>query len=872
MKKEMKYKVLLCLLAGSVLSVNTALAAEYTETISGANDTSYNAIKVQNGNEYTYNFNKGDSLKLTDSTNGIIIDNNNVDSITVNNSLDLYMDNTNYDVWKSSVMAGIVINNASEATIRRNNGGDITINVNDCDGKRYSGVSGVKIANGTSNNTIEIGNSQINVNVLKAQYGVLARGLSAEGTNNKIVMGDGLINVTAESVLNEKGVYYVDAYAVAAYNKTEIKTGDVDITATAIGNEFVTQTLVNGINAELGESTVTIGNGDVIATAVSTGASYANAIYAGGGATVTKGNGNIIAKAEGTGEGTGNIAARGIFANNGTVNVAVADIKAETTGGDSDSQSIGLLGQNNGEINFAGGSIAASADNEEVYVAAISAYDDSVINVNQGTANRVVINGNVDNYGDGAINLNLNTADSVLTGSIEDEKGTLNLANGARWVATGISEVNELTMNQGNIYVETPRIYGDVNISNYGGVGNILFKADDTDKEGVVNIDTGSVVFDDAEKGAFINVGITNNSINTLDVDKTEENLNVLAGKVYYDGNNDNLNGKVVIKEGLITPEASGDLRFDANNKGYVANITGGNRVTQTMDAMKHIAETAIVAWRQEDSTLSQRLGDLRESDGGQGIWVRMSRGEFNYDSQYENQYNFFQLGYDWARGNWHYGAAVSHNDGETTYAQGMGENRSTSLSLYGTWLGRNGHYADIVLKQGRLSNDFDIYTEAGHTHGDYDMWGTSLSGEYGRKIDLKDGWYVTPQAQMTLMRIGGEDFTTNNGIHVRQDSLESAVGRVGFEVGKAFDKKGSIYAKASLLHDFAGSADTYLSLKGLSNSYSQDIGDTWWEAGLGFNYKVNDSSYLYADVVKTFGGDVETPWQWNVGMRWAFV
>lgn len=872
MKKEMKYKVLLCLLAGSVLSANTALAAEYTETISGANDTSYNAIKVQNGNEYTYNFNKGDSLKLTDSTNGIIIDNNNVDSITVNNSLDLYMDNTNYDVWKSSVMAGIVINNASEATIRRNNGGDITINVNDCDGKRYSGVSGVKIANGTSNNTIEIGNSQINVNVLKAQYGVLARGLSAEGTNNKIVMGDGLINVTAESVLNEKGVYYVDAYAVAAYNKTEIKTGDVDITATAIGNEFVTQTLVNGINAELGESTVTIGNGDVIATAVSTGASYANAIYAGGGATVTKGNGNIIAKAEGTGEGTGNIAARGIFANNGTVNVAVADIKAETTGGDSDSQSIGLLGQNNGEINFAGGSIAASADNEEVYVAAISAYDDSVINVNQGTANRVVINGNVDNYGDGAINLNLNTADSVLTGSIEDEKGTLNLANGARWVATGISEVNELTMNQGNIYVETPRIYGDVNISNYGGVGNILFKADDTDKEGVVNIDTGSVVFDDAEKGAFINVGITNNSINTLDVDKTEENLNVLAGKVYYDGNNDNLNGKVVIKEGLITPEASGDLRFDANNKGYVANITGGNRVTQTMDAMKHIAETAIVAWRQEDSTLSQRLGDLRESDGGQGIWVRMSRGEFNYDSQYENQYNFFQLGYDWARGNWHYGAAVSHNDGETTYAQGMGENRSTSLSLYGTWLGRNGHYADIVLKQGRLSNDFDIYTEAGHTHGDYDMWGTSLSGEYGRKIDLKDGWYVTPQAQMTFMRIGGEDFTTNNGIHVRQDSLESAVGRVGFEVGKAFDKKGSIYAKASLLHDFAGSADTYLSLKGLSNSYSQDIGDTWWEAGLGFNYKVNDSSYLYADVVKTFGGDVETPWQWNVGMRWAFV
>ena len=438
------------------------------------------------------------------------------------------------------------------------------------------------------------------------------------------------------------------------------------------------------------------------------------------------------------------------------------------------------------------------------------------------------------------------------------------------WSNTGASNVKSVSISGGSINQISDK---DITVHHYSGAGDINFAAANTDNDGVLNLaNTGDVVIGDAEKGSSVNLGILNNTVNTLDIEKTEENLNAIANKIFYDANDGNLDGKVTVKEGLITPEASGDLRFDANSQGYVANITDGNRVTKTMDAMKHIAETAIVAWRQEDSTLSQRLGDLRESDGGQGIWVRMSRGEFNYDSQYENQYNFFQLGYDWARGNWHYGAAVSHNDGETTYAQGTGENRSTSLSLYGTWLGRNGHYADIVLKQGRLSNDFDIYTEAGHTHGDYDMWGTSLSGEYGRKIDLKDGWYVTPQAQMTLMRIGGEDFTTNNGIHVRQDSLESAVGRVGFEVGKAFDKKGSVYAKASLLHDFAGSADTYLSLKGLSNSYSQDIGDTWWEAGLGFNYKVNDSSYLYADVVKTFGGDVETPWQWNVGMRWAFV
>lgn len=912
MKKEMKYKVLLCLLAGSVLSANTALAAEYNAAILGAEDVSnaYDSIKKQDGNNYTYTFTEDSVLEIDSDKYGIAIGKDifstvNTDSIVVAGA-NLNINIINKQVGTDANGYAISIGAGQQNKIIDMNNNNGYINVNTESNGDSAGAYGVGLLDGVSsnNNKIYIGDSSMNLSAYNSADGrATAAGIyiTSARTNHTIIMGDGQIigkavstndgaeafgicdyskdsnvqigdvfmDISAEG--NTSPSYSINSVGIMKYNTGLIKAGDGDILVTSKLNGDGDSVFAQGIEAQVGSVEKGAGNISVKATVIGNCWDVlACGIHAYDGAEVIKGNGDVTAVAQGSAP----LYARGVFANNGVITVGISNVMTETIGGDNTSESIGLLGWNDGEINYAGGSITAVADSKDAYVAAIHAQDTAVINVNQGTSNDVVINGDINNTGNGEINLNLNTADSVLTGSIYDENGTLNLANGARWIATEYSKVNELTMNQGNIYVETPRIYGDVNISNYGGVGNILFKADDTDKEGVVNIDTSSVVFDDAEEGSFINVGIANNNIDTLDIDKTEENLNVLAGKVYYDGDNDNLNGKVVIKEGLITPEASGDLLFDTtnNNRGYVTNITGGNRVTKTMDAMKHIAETAIVAWWQEDSTLSQRLGDLRESDGGQGIWVRMSRGEFNYDSQYENQYNFFQLGYDWARGNWHYGAAVSHNDGETTYAQCMGENRSTSLSLYGTWLGRNGHYADIVLKQGRLSNDFDIYTEAGHTHGDYDMWGTSLSGEYGRKIDLKDGWYVTPQAQMTLMRIGGEDFTTNNGIHVRQDSLESAVGRVGFEVGKAFDKKGSIYAKVSLLHDFAGSADTYLSLKGLSNSYSQDIGDTWWEAGLGFNYKVNDSSYLYADVVKTFGGDVETPWQWNVGMRWAFV
>ena len=588
----------------------------------------------------------------------------------------------------------------------------------------------------------------------------------------------------------------------------------------------------------------------------------------------TKDNGYL----KSTAEGTGSVTAYALYASGSTINLGNVDLTAKAVGdGTKRVDAKALYVRDGSNVTVRGGTITATAENGSPNTVAAIYVLDSNVNI---ISNDITVNGDICNDVQTGISSNviidLSTKNAVINGNIQDYYGAtvsiqMTLSDGATWNILGGHDnlVAELNLDNGVVNRYTN---DTVRIGKYSGNGNINFDAENTDIDGVLDFsNTGRIYIDNADTNSIVNLGVINNSVNTLDVEKTKENLNAVAENIVYKANDDNLSGKVIIKEGLITPEARGNLAFDKNNVGYVNTISGGNSTTQTMDAMQHLAETAIVAWRQEDSTLSQRLGELRESDGGQGIWVRMSRGEFEYDGEYKNQYNFFQMGYDWAAGSWHYGAAVSHNDGQTTYTHGDGENRSTSLSLYGTWLGDKGHYADIVLKQGRLSNDFDIYTEAGHTSGDYDAWGTSLSGEYGMKVDLDGGWYVTPQAQFTLMRIGGEDYTTNNGIKVNQDSLESAVGRVGFEVGKRISDSGSIYAKASLLHDFAGSADTYLSYKGLTNSYHQDIGDTWCEAGIGFNYKTSENSYVYADVVKTFGGDVATPWQWSAGLRWTF-
>ena len=661
MKKNLRSKILLCVLAGGVLAANTALAAEYkeyTESISSGNENYSTEIKSSDANgNYTYNFGQEAKLVINNESRGISLDyteNSTANKIIINNKLDISV--TNKD--NANPTYGLYLQSNGDKEINRSGGGNINVLVEDSESSAFAMGSGVFLTalSDSDNNVIKIGNTDIEVQVLNAKHGIEAYGLTSSGTgdNNKIIMGDGSINITANSV-NEvfSSMYNVNALGIAAYDNTEIETSDVAIVVTATGNKNISETVANGIAAEGGEAKVATGNKDISVTAQGGSKTYANGlkisegtiekgtgnitaeaigiinsnevqaqgIYAEAGAVVTKGNGNITAIAQG-GELT---TTYGVSNYDSTVNLDVVNISAVSVNDENKTPSAYGIYANgrNAEVNMLGGSISAQVYNNDGTINeddnigyAIFAERSSVVNVNQGTINKVVINGDIRTGNNAAVNLNLNTADSVLTGSIEDDDGTLNLENNASWIATGYSEVNKLTMNQGNIYVETPINSDDITINEYSGVGNIIFKADNTDEDGIVNINTGSFIISDAIEDSFINVGVSNTAINTLDFNKAEESLNTLAGKVYYDGDKNNLNGKVIIKEGLITPEVSGNLLFDSNrNRGYVANVKQ-NSSTTTIDNIKNIAATAIVAWRQEDSTLSQRLGELRESDG----------------------------------------------------------------------------------------------------------------------------------------------------------------------------------------------------------------------------------------------------------------
>ena len=290
--------------------------------------------------------------------------------------------------------------------------------------------------------------------------------------------------------------------------------------------------------------------------------------------------------------------------------------------------------------------------------------------------------------------------------------------------------------------------------------------------------------------------------------------------------------------------------------------------------------------WRIEGNNLMKRMGDLRsDKEAAQGgVWARYYRGELSADSAYDRNfsqdYTAFQGGIDkvqdYKGGKLYTGIAINRIDSNAGYTAGSGDLSSTGVGLYASWLGGKGHYLDVIARGSKLTNDFKLVDLSGNAaKADYDTWAYGISAEYGYRQNLNAGWFVEPQAELSLGHLGSADYTTSNGVSVKQDSVNSAVVRLGFLGGKEFTIGGhpsNAYVKASALHDFGGNGEAtgYYENSSLALK-TGDLTGTWYEIGLGANLGIAKNSNLYFDALKTFGGNLRTDWQFNAGLRFTF-
>lgn len=279
--------------------------------------------------------------------------------------------------------------------------------------------------------------------------------------------------------------------------------------------------------------------------------------------------------------------------------------------------------------------------------------------------------------------------------------------------------------------------------------------------------------------------------------------------------------------------------------------------------------------WRDSQDNLFRRMGELHSGiQGKEGIWARVKGSEIQRDGQFpfEDKYTTYEVGYDQLASHRadrdHYqGIAFDYMEGKASYFGGRSDTNSYALGLYDTKVRHDGQYLDLAFRIHRLMNKI-VAHDGISGHGD--NTGLSLGAEYGWKKDLGRGWFIEPQAQFTLGWLSGADWTMENGVHVEEDNIRSAVGRTGLRVGYQGHKT-QFFVKADWYQEFGGTGQVHLSDDEGRLVFDEDYGDTWFEYGIGGKIQITPTTQIYADLDRSNGGTYHKNWSYDIGIRWAF-
>lgn len=321
---------------------------------------------------------------------------------------------------------------------------------------------------------------------------------------------------------------------------------------------------------------------------------------------------------------------------------------------------------------------------------------------------------------------------------------------------------------------------------------------------------------------------------------------------------------------------------------------------TSTMDALDSIGLTNYFLWRQENETLYQRMGEVRDHPRLQGLWYRGIVGKNKYDSHgryFQNKYYGIQMGFDRADVNyaeapvqcdddenrllcprdyskWIYGVGFTYLQGTSKLENGgNSENWIATISAYAVRQWSNGAYLDLIAKISRMDNDFTAVSDEYRyvTKGKYHTYAGLVSAEVGKKHMITDHIYIDPQVQLALGYIKGVDYRTDNGVNVSVKGSASVVGRAGVAVGYETNK-GSLYAKVDFLREFANTYRAKYTLdNGAWNKSKIKMKDSWTEAVVGGTRNFNESSYGFVQAKRSFGAELQTKYRIDAGIRFVF-
>jgi outer membrane autotransporter protein len=431
---------------------------------------------------------------------------------------------------------------------------------------------------------------------------------------------------------------------------------------------------------------------------------------------------------------------------------------------------------------------------------------------------------------------------------------------------SGSSLTNLSLTNRAKIDLTQGSSYNTLSIDNLAGEGVFYQRLDLSGTGDLIVINNSSsgnhkLEFDDSAFGGY-------NSTGTEGFLVVEQNQRggaynaVFTGEVYigaYTYKITNINNTM-----LLATNA-----YNGGNGGPVINPVALSSISfANINYISNYANT---------QTLLQRIGELDTNrDTLDDTWIRTYAGELDsFDKKFDiddaNYYGLqagFDRIYDIGGGKVFAGLTLGLSKTDINYKLGDGEVSSYDIGLYASYKKENNFYIDALLKYTRNKNGFDITTSNGvEITTDANANAYSLSIEGGKRFSIANGFYIEPQAELTLSRQSSGISAASSGLKTSFDDYNSILGRVGTIIGYNLKDKTNIYYKIGYIKELDGRI-SYNFNNGNKQTYELN-GDVFDNA-VGITSNIDDSHHIYFEGTYQIGDSFNNR-KANLGYKYSF-
>lgn len=458
----------------------------------------------------------------------------------------------------------------------------------------------------------------------------------------------------------------------------------------------------------------------------------------------------------------------------------------------------------------------------------------------------------------------LNTgAESTLEGKAVNvgENSTLDITMGKKshWTVTDASNLSTLNASDSTIILNG---IGDsaapsLSMDALTGTGNTFVLAHD---ENLTSVSFISVKESDAETTHTVQLGDS-----AITADLGEVNVQFAtdeSGQTVFEA------GSSITEAGLFisSPELDAQTNAAGGKDWFITNVE--NAPAPTPESIVSSLGNNYFFWRGLTESTRERFGQLRHGESA-GVWGRITAGALSYGG-IEANYQTYRLGADTSiNPNWKVGVMLEQHEGKLDASEGRGDMDATTASLYALYTGNNGVYADGGLRFGIMDYEYvnrDMLVDA------YDYDSSAVGGwlEVGHEWVVAGGWTVSPHVAFSYGRFSAKDFTTDNGLKVKADSVDSGIFTLGTDLGFKLDRLEVLFT-ADAMHEALGDQTITVSHEDSRIRQDVDYSDTWAEFGFNLSYRPTDQSLVWLNVRRSALADVEQDWKINLGARLLF-